>query len=292
MRRAPITSDDVNRWKAQGLGLGETAAYKPWIDVRCFSSKGRMSRPLGATTGRMHHLFSDNEDHFFLMADYAAAVLDIREQFPLFPEDATREIARSMGIQHPKYPYSTTPVVMTTDFLLTVVNKSGCQSLAAWSIKSADELRGRNRKAVLAKLEIERRYWLQRGVPWHLFTNEDFDQTVIDNLDWISYFMVEGEVKPVDFVAQLPKFLSVFEDTLPQALPLKGQLRACAAALGNTVDLDLITDMFRFCVWHHLIDIDLKVPIGLQRVPVIFAVSKAAVTGLIRGENHGSSSAS
>jgi hypothetical protein len=86
MRRAPITSDDVNRWKAQGLGLGETAAYKPWIDVRCFSSKGRMSRPLGATTGRMHHLFSDNEDHFFLMADYAAAVLDIREQFPLFPK--------------------------------------------------------------------------------------------------------------------------------------------------------------------------------------------------------------
>lgn len=76
-----------------------------------------MSRPPGVTTGRMHHLFSDNEDHFFLMADYAAEVLDIREQFPLFPEDATREIARSMGIQHPKYPYSTTPVVVTTDFL-------------------------------------------------------------------------------------------------------------------------------------------------------------------------------
>lgn len=292
MRRTPITSDDVDRWKAQGLGQGETASYKPWIDVRCFSSKGRMSRPPGVTTGRTHHLFSDNEDHFFLMADYAAAVLDIREQFPLFPEDATREIARSMGIQHPKYPYSTTPIVMTTDFLLTVVSKSGCRSLAAWSIKSADELRGRNRKAVLAKLEIERRYWLQRGVPWHLFTNEDFDQTVIDNLDWISYFMIEGKVKPADFVAQIPKFLSVFEDTLPQALSLKGQLRACAAALGNTVDLDLITDMFRFCVWHHLIDIDLKVPIGLQRIPVIFAICKAAVTGLILGENHGSSSAS
>lgn len=292
MRRTPITSDDVNRWKAQGLGLGETASYKPWIDVRCFSSKGRMSRRPGVTTGRMHHLFSDNEDHFFLMADYAGTVLDIREQFPLFPEDTTLEIARSMGIHHPKYPYSTTPVVLTTDFLLTVASMSGSRSLVAWSIKSADELRGRHRKSVLAKLEIERRYWLRRGVSWHLFTNEDFDQTVIDNLDWISYFMVEGEVTPADFVAQLPKFLSVFEDTLPKALPLKGQLRECAAALGNGFDLDLITDMFRFCVWHHLIDIDLKVPIGLQRMPVIFAVRKAAVSGFLQGENHGSSSAS
>lgn len=80
MRRAPITADDVCRWKTQGLGLGEGSLYRPWIDVRCFSSKGRMSRPPGVTTGRMHHFFSDNESYFFLMADYAASVVDIREQ--------------------------------------------------------------------------------------------------------------------------------------------------------------------------------------------------------------------
>lgn len=292
MRRTPITSDDVQRWKAQGLGLGDTSSYKPWIDVRCFSSKGRMSRRPGVTTARMHHLFSDNEDHFFLMADYAAAVLDIREQFPLFPEDATREIARSIGVSHPRYPYSTTPAVMTTDFLLTVVDKFGSRSLAAWSIKSADELRGRQRKTVLAKLEIERRYWLQRGVPWHLFTNEEFDQTVIDNLDWLSYFMVESEVSPTDFVTQLPRFLSAFEDASLQSLPLKAQLKACTAVLGPAVHLDLITDMFRFCVWHHLIDIDLRVPIGLQRIPVVLGVRKPAQTSLILRGNHGSPSAS
>jgi hypothetical protein len=251
-----------------------------------------MSRRPGVTTGRMHHLFSDNEDHFFLMADYAAAVLDIREQFPLFPEDATREIAQSMGIRHPRYPYGTTPVVMTTDFLLTIISGSGTRSLAAWSIKSADELRGHHRKAVLAKLEIERRYWLQRGVPWHLFTNEGFDQTVIDNLDWLSYLTVEGNVNAPNFMAQLPTFLSVFEDASSQALPLKGHLRACAAALGNAVDLNLITDIFRFCVWHHLIDIDLSVPIGLQRIPVILAVRKVAENGPRLGSSDGPPSVS
>lgn len=246
MRRSPITNDGIDRWKAQGLGFGEGLTYKPWIDVRCFSSRGRMSRRLGVTTGRMHHLFSDNEDHFFLMADYASSVVDIREQFPLLPESSTQEIAQSMEIRHPKYPYSTTPLVMTTDFLLTVVDKSGSHALNAWSLKSADELQGRNRKSVLAKLEIERRYWLRRGVPWRLFTNEDFDQTLIDNLDWLSYFTVDNGVNAIDFAAKLPDFLSAFKSALSQGLALKDQLRSCAAELGGATYSELVTDMFRY----------------------------------------------
>jgi hypothetical protein len=220
----------------------------------------------------MHHLFSDNEDHFFLMADYATAVVDIREQFPLFPESSTQEIAQAMGARHPKYPYSTTQLVMTTDFLLTVIDKSGSRSSIACSLKSADELRGRNRKSVLAKLEIERRYWLQRGVPWRLFTSEDFDQTFIDNLDWLSYFTVENGVDATDFAAKLPAFLSAFESALSQGLPLKDQLRNCVAALGESAYSELVTDMFRYCAWHQLIDLDLTVPISLLRIPSVRCV--------------------
>jgi hypothetical protein len=221
MRRVSITSDDVARWKAQGLGLGEGAHYKPWIDVRCFSSKGRMSRRLGVTTGRVHHLFSDNESCFFLMEDYAADVVDIREQFPLFPESATQRVASSLGVRHPSYPQSRTPIVMTTDFLLTRIDKAGKRSLVAFSIKSADDLRGRSQKSVLTKLEIERRHWLVRGVPWYLFTNAEFDKTVIDNLEWLSYFIVEHDVDRDAFKAQLPQCvwrpsLRHHEQLLPQ----------------------------------------------------------------------------
>lgn len=292
MRRSPITNDDIDRWKAQGLGFGEGVTYKPWIDVRCFSSRGRMSRRPGVTTRRMHHLFSDNEDHFFLMADYASAVVDIREQFPLFPESCTQEIAQSMGVRHPRYPCSTTPVVMTTDFLLTVVNESGTRFLAAWSIKSADELRGRRRKSVLAKLEIERRYWTQRGVVWHLFSSESFDDIVIGNLDWLSYFMVEDGMAPEDFSAQLPDFLSAFEAVLPQGLTLMDHLQDCAAVLGSVTNQERVADMFRYCAWHRLIDLDLSVPIGLQRIPAIRCVHKPPMAGLRQGGSNGTSSAS
>lgn len=168
MRRTPVTFEDIIRWKAQGLGPGEGTHYKPWIDVRCFSSRGRMSRRVGVTTCRVHHLFSDNESSFFLLADHAANVVDIREQFRLMPESATENIARSLGIRHPRYPRSNTPIVMSTDFLLTLTNKDGEHSFMACCIKSADELCGRSRKTVLGKLEIERRYWCARGIPWYL----------------------------------------------------------------------------------------------------------------------------
>jgi len=273
MRRVPITYDDVARWKAQGLGLGEGAHYKPWIDVRCFSSRGRMSRRLGVTTGRVHHLFSDNESCFFLLADYAADVVDIREQFPLFPESATQCVASSLGVRHPSYPRSRTPIVMTTDFLLTKIDKDGKRSLAAFSIKSADDLRGRTRKSVLTKLEIERRFWLVRGIPWYLFTNAEFDKTVIDNLEWLSYFMVEHDVDRDVFEAQLPRFLAAFNKPSLQGLTLADRLRKCAAVFGTPVSPELATDMFRYCAWHKLINLDLRVPIGLRCIPVVLPVA-------------------
>jgi hypothetical protein len=41
MQRSPVTLDHVGRWKARALGQGEGGSYKPWIDVRSFSTKGR-----------------------------------------------------------------------------------------------------------------------------------------------------------------------------------------------------------------------------------------------------------
>lgn len=288
MRRAPITSDDITRWKAQGLGLGEGAHYKPWIDVRCFSSRGRMSRRLGATTRRVHHLFSDNESFFFLLADHATRVVDIREQFPLFPESATQDIALSLGIRHPKYPGSATPTVMTTDFLLTVTSESGERSFVAYCIKSVDELHGRSRKTVLAKLEIERRYWLNRGVFWYLFTNNEFDKTVIDNLEWLSYFMVDDAVDRAAFAAQIPTFLAAFNTSSLQGRPLAEHLRECVAAFGATASPELVTDMFRYCAWYNLIHLDLNVPIGLRRVPVLLPTQKVLVSRSQAGDQHAS----
>ncbi|HEY8099302.1 MAG TPA: TnsA endonuclease N-terminal domain-containing protein, partial [Burkholderiaceae bacterium] len=210
MRRAPVTQDDINRWKGQGLGQGEGAAYRPWIDVRSFSSKGRCSRAPGITTGRIHHVFSDNEDDVCLMADFAKNIVAIHEQFPLFPEEHTQRIATCLGIRHPRYPNSKTPLVLTTDFFLTRTNNQGIHSPLAVSVKSADDLRGCHCTRTLAKLEIERRYWLMRSVPWLLITDEDLNETLIANLDWLNYVVVESNLTPQMLSKLLPVFLSIF----------------------------------------------------------------------------------
>jgi hypothetical protein len=235
------------------------------------------------------YLFSDNEYFFFLMADYSAGVVDIREQFPLFPETAAQEIASSLGVRHPRFPRSTTPIVMTTDFLLTLLDESGKRSFWAISIKSADELRRAGRKSVLVKLEIERRYWLQRGVPWSLFTCEEFDETFIANLDWLSYFMVERDVDHGAFLTSLPIFLEAFNSPFLRGLPLAHHLRACADVLGHAASAELVTDMFRYCVWYRRINLDLRMPIGLRRVPALLPAPGSSLNLDQRGDSNGSS---
>jgi len=53
MARPRIT--DEGRIK-QGRGQGTGTDYIPWIQVRDFGSKGRVTRDRGWITGRVHHL--------------------------------------------------------------------------------------------------------------------------------------------------------------------------------------------------------------------------------------------
>jgi hypothetical protein len=271
MRRPPITHDDINRWKGQGLGQGEGAAYKRWIDVRSFSSKGRVSRAPGITTGREHHLFSDNEDNFCLMADYAKNIVDIREQFPLLPEEHTQRIAAHLGIRHPRYPNSKTPMVMTTDFLVTMADCSLTHSFLAVSIKSADDLRGPHRARTLAKLEVERRYWLMRNVPWQLVTDEDFDETLIASLDWLNYVTVDSGIPQQSLASSVPRFLSAFRIVAKERRMLGEMVELCALSLGG-ISNEFAYQLLRHCAWHHLIELDLNAPIGPQHAPTILAI--------------------
>lgn len=96
-------------------GRGEWRDFTPWLTVRRVASTGRSYRPLGRTTGRVHHFLSDIERRAFLIYDWAETVTDIREQ----PRTATQRIAAGMGVRHSTYPGGRVPIVMTTDLLLS-----------------------------------------------------------------------------------------------------------------------------------------------------------------------------
>ncbi len=227
------------------------------------------------TTGRTHHLLSDNELHFFLYSDFAKEVVDIREQFPLFPQEETARLADELGIRHPRYRGSSLLTVITTDFLLTVRNPDGGLGVRAYSVKSSSELEGDKCKRVLEKLQLERQYWLARDIPWRIITEREFDRVRLTNLEWLSYL---AHAKPAELVQRTPEFLLFVRHRWRRGAPLKVLLdeTAEALALPSPADADVL---FRRCVWQRLIEIDMTALIGPRHPIAVLDVRTYESTG-------------
>src|SRR5438552_17486860 len=97
---------------------------------------------VGLRTGRTHHYLSDIEYGYHLLAEYSTKVSDIREQFALLPWEETQSIATDLRIRHPVYPATHTPIVMTSDIVLTIASSSPLQ-LCVVSVKPASQLEGK-----------------------------------------------------------------------------------------------------------------------------------------------------
>ena len=188
-KRYRLTENRIAKWIKAGRGTGRGMSYSPWLTIHDTSSEGLSSRPPGVTTGRIHHLLSNNEAAVFYQADWSPAVVDIREQFPL-PRAETRRIANEMGVLHPRD--RGVDVVMTTDLLLDV------QGVDDWLSFALPPGRGRRLLAIackpddvfwnaraLDKLEIERRYWAGRGVMWDLLTASQLCRARMLKLQWL-----------------------------------------------------------------------------------------------------------
>jgi hypothetical protein len=179
----------IQRWIKDGRGSGRGSAYKPWLTVRDVPSQGRSHRIFGHKSRRIHHLFSDLELAVFLILEWQPDILEIREQFPL-QIDVTENLAATQGITHPAV--SGKNQIMTSDFLVNS-SRSGNPKFVLQA-KYTDDLA---KPRVIEKLELERRYWEQKGIPWLMVTQEDVSQTVFQNISWL-YAAQQDEIPKDD----------------------------------------------------------------------------------------------
>jgi hypothetical protein len=114
----------------EGRGQGRGADYKPWLMIRDVPSLGLSERIRGWKSARVHHLLSQLEVNYFYTLEWSTVVTDIREQYPLLPLSETKLIAKHCGISHPTSPKTSQPIVMTTDFLITVRQGMGVAEVA------------------------------------------------------------------------------------------------------------------------------------------------------------------
>jgi len=179
-RQTGWTEEKIARYYKEGRGGGELGNYKPWLTIQDVPSDGRAHRDKGWKTKRDHHLLSDKEYAYFCLLDCSEDVIDIREQYPLNRE-ITTEIADKLNMRHPLYSVTQTPIVMTTDFLITCRRGKEIINIAR-TIKMENEL---NKTSVIRKFEIERVYWEEQGVDWGIVTEKELHKEVIDNLKWM-----------------------------------------------------------------------------------------------------------
>jgi len=165
------------KWIKQGRGAGTGKDYQPWLTVRDLPSAGRSHRVWGFQTQRTHHLLSDLELSAFFLFDWNPSVTDIREQYPLRIDD-THELAAQAGIRHPEVGGQVQ--VMSTD-LLVDTNRPDLPRMAI-QVKPLSDL---SNPRTIEKLELERRYWEMKGVPWYLLTDKQIPKAVTKNIAWL-----------------------------------------------------------------------------------------------------------
>lgn len=177
------TFEDFKRSLKNKYGLGEGNSYKPWLRVQDVKSKGVRSQISGLKTERTHHTLSSLETELFYLIEFSGSVVDIREQFPLFPINLSIKIAKALGVEHPVHPETKVPIIITTDFLLTRLI-SGEIVFEAISVKSKDES---DDPRVLEKIEIERVWWELLGIKFSYFIGSELTKIQSSNINWATH---------------------------------------------------------------------------------------------------------
>ncbi|WP_237333049.1 TnsA endonuclease N-terminal domain-containing protein, partial [Vibrio anguillarum] len=172
--------DDYQRHLKNKYGIGQGANYKPWLRIQDVKSKGIRSLIYGRKSQRDHHMMSSIESEHFYLAEFSNRVVDIREQFPLFPLNFTQKVAKTLGVKHPTHPHTKEPIIMTTDQLLTIDSPQGIiyHAVSAKSEEDSSDLR------VLEKNDIERVCWELLGVKFSYFTGNELTRVQSSNLQW------------------------------------------------------------------------------------------------------------
>ena len=189
-RKRTQTRAVMENRQRQGRGRGDGPDYKPWLYVHDVASRGRSSRI--ATGGRVLHTLSDWETAAFRDFQWDPTVVEVKEQFPLVLEDTLR-IAAAMKVRHPSDGQPREPIVMTTDFLVTRMI-GGLLVPSAYAVKengALDLSLARTRGQMVSirrtrqKLEIERRYWLERETGWTWLTEDHLSKVRKGNIEWV-----------------------------------------------------------------------------------------------------------
>ena len=230
-RKTELTEKKISQMEKEGRGKGHGSEYKPWINIQDFPSNGLATRGKGWKTNRIHQFLSKLERDYYYVLEWNDAVLDIREQYPLSRDD-TWFIANEKELRHPTDPKSQVPIVMTTDFFITIKESKGTKYVAR-TVKPSSDLENQR---TIEKFEIERAYWEDRGIDRGIITEKEIPKDMVDNMEWLhlSYFEIEDlSVAMLNTYAQhMKSFIGKYKTSIIEMVTLFDQTYQLENGLG------------------------------------------------------------
>ncbi len=204
-QRGQWSQRKLDRYLKEGYGMGKGDLYKPWITVSNSTSKGLSTRTPGWKTNRVHHFLSKKEMLLFYIFEWSPFIRDIREQFPLLKLDLAQKIADEMGINYYRCSQTGTPYVLTTDFMLSVEQEGKIVEVAR-TFKMSKEL---EKKRVIEKFELERRYYQVQGIDWSILTEHEVPELLAKNIEWLysAYWLEPTSEMTIEELKSLKPFL-------------------------------------------------------------------------------------
>ncbi len=259
---------------SEGRGSGIGKLYIPWIKIQDVASNGRATRIKGIKTDRQHELLSDLERDYFYILDFCDDVVDIREQYPLLPIEETMDIAMELGIKHPTDPKSGEPIVMTSDFLITLRNGSSYIELVR-TIKFKDDLIN---KRILEKFEIERVYWKRKEIDWGVVTEQEIDKITAHNISFVHGYKNMESIDSFSEISNLDIKDLIYE-FLKRIIGDNRSMRSICSEFDQDMSLEKGSGLsiFKYLVINKIIDIDIKEKIDVNKNIVIKAVREKEI---------------
>lgn len=181
----------------EGRGQGDKE-YQPWLKVADTPSRGRVTRIFSRKMNRTMHLLSDMQTMYYYLLEFDDRVQFVKEQYPLMDlmdivaeldEPLLKRLSNSDG----------TPHIVVTTFLVTAKDVKGNVYTFARSLKAIAEL---EKRAVLERLEIQRRYFNNLNIDWSIITEDEINYIKSRNIEWVlpalnilDYGIAEEKVK-------------------------------------------------------------------------------------------------
>lgn len=253
-----------------GFGQGHGCEYQPWLQIRRKNSSSKSNQVVAwmEPLGRVAHYFSRGEYKIALLLLWLG-VVDLREQYPLWPISHPHPLEGTPGSRLPSHPWvrglmdvaneagithgvevgTNIPYVATLDLLATCHTSQGLQLLGV-SCKPINSRSIVIRPRTLERFELEKRYLDEVDGRYFVAHSGLVTNLMAGQLElWINDSSLNDCIELHQYVDQLAYIFNENKNF---------SINECAvvAAESLRIDADAVWKLFRYCAWHQLIDID------------------------------------